>query len=165
MEKLIRNLGTKLLALTVACLVCFASSPAMADQGTCIKRGPIHIEDGSFSYSVTRDVSEDFTVRSAIVSLPEGETGMIDSILITRPDEGKGCPGAGSIVIDGKPVCVEFGCSGIKVENDTDLVAACGGPAVLKASETTYTAKGSDFKPQATFNDFSIELCDDFAKK
>ena len=46
-----------------------------------IVRGPITIENGSFDYSKTRDVNE-FTVRSAIVSLPVGESGTIDSIKV-----------------------------------------------------------------------------------
>lgn len=152
----------KILAATFA-LLCLFSSAAIAAQETCIQEGPASIHDGSFEVQTISDIKEDFTVRSAIVSLPDGETGTIDNILITRPDEGKGCPGAGSKVIDGTPVCVEFGCSGIKVENGTNLVSACGGPAVLKAAKTTYQAQGSHFEPQATFDDFSIDLCDDFA--
>lgn len=152
----------KIFAVTFALLLCFFSSPAIAGE-SCLIEGPASIHDGSFEVLTISDIPEDFTVRSAIVSLPEGETGIIDRILITRPDEGKGCPGAGSKVVDGTPVCVEFGCSGIKVENGTNLVAACGGPAVLKAAETTYQAEGSHFKPQGTFDNFLIDLCDDFA--
>lgn len=163
MEKLLRNLGTKILAITVACLVGFFSLPAMADNNLCIYEGPVSIYDGSFKVETVNYLPMDFTVRSAIVSLPEGESGIIDRILITRPDEGLGCPDAGSAIVDGKPVCIEFGCSGIQVENGTNLVLSCGGPAVLKAAETTYKAQGSNFGPQGTFDNFSVSLCDDFA--
>ncbi|NER33673.1 MAG: hypothetical protein F6J93_06385 [Oscillatoria sp. SIO1A7] len=158
MEKLTRNLG-KILALTFACLVCFFSSPAMAD-GLCIHEGPVSIQDGSFNVETVSDLPMDITIRSAIVTLPPGETGTIDTILITRPYNQDGCP---ETILDGESVCIEFGCSWIEVENGTDLIPACGGPAVLKAAETTYHANGSHFGPQGTFDGFSVDLCDEFA--
>ncbi len=145
MEKLIRNLGKKILAITVACLVGFFSLPAIA-QATCIPEGPVQITNGSFSYINTEPVPKYIKVRSATVEgLPPGETGTIDEIIITGPNGKR-----------------EYGCSGINnVEDGTDLVQSCGGPAVLKAGSTTYEAKGSNFQPQTTFDTFSIVLCGD----
>ena len=138
--------SVKVLAVTLVLLLSFFSSAAMADEATCIVRGPITIENGSFDYSKTRDVNE-FTVRSAIVSLPVGESGTIDSIKITGPD--------------GKP---ELGCPTVKdVKNGTDLIPACGGPVVLKTGETIYAAKGSDCGPNGNIKSFKITLCDDFS--
>lgn len=138
----------KILAVAFALLICVFSSTAIAAQ-TCIMEGPVPIKDGSFSLSVT-DPAPAFTVRSAIVSLPDGETGDLESIIIIGPNGER-----------------EFGCGSkeypIKVENGTDLIPACGGPAVLKAGDTTYEAKGSNFGPMGNFDTFSVTLCDDFA--
>ena len=80
-------------------------------------------------------------VRKAILSLPKEETGSIDSIVITGPD--------------GQRI---FGCQNIKVENGTDLIKACGGPAVLQPGpNTTYQAVGSNFGPEKDLT-FSVTL-------
>lgn len=139
----------KILAVTFSLLLCFFTSPAIAAQEHCRPpKGPIHVQNASFDYSNTGNINHDFTVRSAIVSLPEGETGTIDEIIITGPDGNR-----------------EFGCSNIKVKNGTNLIPACGGPAVLKAGTTTYQAKGSYFEPQDTFGNFLINLCDEFVSQ
>jgi hypothetical protein len=75
-----------------------------------------------------------------IVSLPDSETGKIDNIVITGSEGQR-----------------EFGCAGLQVTNGTDLVQECGGPAVLKAGQTTYEAKGSDFAPNPDVS-FSVDL-------
>ncbi|NEO58384.1 MAG: hypothetical protein F6K54_38240 [Okeania sp. SIO3B5] len=143
MEKLIRNLGKKILAITVACLVGFFSLPAIA-QATCIEEPPVPVENGSCSYTNTDPVPVDLTVNSAIIDLPPGETGTIDEILITGPNGP------------------EYSCSNINVANGTDLIPACGqGSAVLKAGMTTLEVQGSNFQPQTNFDDFRITLCGD----
>jgi hypothetical protein len=66
-----------------------------------------------------------------VVSLePPDQTGTIDAIVITRPNGKR-----------------EFACAGLKVQNGTDLIKSCGGPAVLETGETTYVAMGSGFAP------------------
>lgn len=142
--------SVKVLVLTFAFLLCFLSSTPMADaQEICVKQGPISITNGSFSYAKTNKNGPAFTVRSAIVSLPDGETGDLNSIIITGPDGIR-----------------EFGCGSIKypikVKNGTNLIGACGGTAVLKAGSTTYAAKGSNFGPSNAINNFEIKLCNDF---
>ena len=84
MEKFIHNLAKKILAITVACLVCFFSSPAVA-QAKCLPQIPepgktVVIEGGSFIVDTSNAIPGDITVRSAIIGLPEGETGTIDSL-------------------------------------------------------------------------------------
>lgn len=100
----------------------------------------VQIEEGKFSVDVA-DISipTDLRVGSAVVSLPDGETGTIDEISITGSN--------GKI----------FGCKNLKVQNGTDLIKSCGGPAYLKTGKTTYQARGSNFQPQADVK-FSVEL-------
>ena len=132
--------------VTLSVLLCLFVSNVTAAHAFCLKEGPITITKGSFDFSTKND-SPEFTVRSAIVSLPEGESGNIDEIIITGPEGQR-----------------EFGCFNIKgVKNGTNLISDCGGPAVLKAGKTVYKAKGSGFDPESNVTDFSIKLCDTFA--
>ena len=136
----------KTLATALIIFLFFFSSSVMAGEVNCVVPRVVDIQNGSFSVSVTPNVPTDFTVRSAIVQLPDGVTGTIDQIKITGPDSQ-----------------VEFGCPQIKnVKNGTNLIQDCGGPAPLKAGKTTYQAKGSNFQPSDEIK-FSIKLCDDFA--
>ncbi|BAZ31040.1 hypothetical protein NIES4074_35100 [Cylindrospermum sp. NIES-4074] len=102
------------------------------------------IKKGGFNFSVKTSVPAPITVRSAVLSLPAGETGTINSIAITGPDGVR-----------------EFGCVNTKVQNGTDLVKACGGPAALKAGPTTYAAQGSNFSPILKTK-FCVNLSTDF---
>lgn len=141
MKKLILNLST--VALTFA-LVMFFVAPAtqaatdMSAVDSIIES--IEIKGGGFDVSVTNPVPAKLRIGSAIVSLPKGETGVIDRIAITGPN-GK----------------LEFGCENLKVTNGTDLIESCGGPAYLAKGKTTYEAKGSNFQPQGDVK-FSIKL-------
>jgi hypothetical protein len=142
--------------ITFGFLLCVVSSAAMADTANCIKEGPVSIRNGRFSVSTESKVPQDFIVRSAIVSLPDGVTGTIDEINISA------LPSKSEI---GSAQRVEFGCSSIKnVKNGTNLIKVCGGPAVLKAGNTSYQAQGSDFPSDSNLGNFSIKLCPDFAE-
>ncbi|MDJ0508326.1 MAG: hypothetical protein QNJ64_03570 [Crocosphaera sp.] len=146
LNKFTRSL--KIVVVTFSVLLCLLVSNVMAAQAFCLEEGPVTITKGSFDFSTKND-SPEFTVRSAIVSLPEGESGNIDEIVITGPDGQR-----------------EFGCFNIKgVANGTNLISDCGGPAVLKAGNTVYQAKGSGFNPESDITNFSIKLCDTFAAK
>lgn len=134
----------KVLVVTFLLFVSLFSATATA--ATCMTEGPVKIVDGNLQVSIADEIPADFTVRSAIVSLPAGETGVIDQIIIEGPGGQR-----------------EFGCGPVKIEDQTDLISACGGPAVLKAGPTTYYAVGSKFQPQTTFDSFAIKLCDDFS--
>ncbi|WP_017319407.1 hypothetical protein [Mastigocladopsis repens] len=90
----------------------------------------IQILDGAFKVDVSGSVPTEMTIRSAIVSLPPGEIGIVNRIEIIGP-EGE----------------IEYQCNNIRVSNGTDLIRECGGPAVLRAGETTYRAEGSEFEP------------------
>jgi hypothetical protein len=65
-------------------------------------------------------------IRAVTVSLqPTNVTGKIDEIIITGPN-GR-----------------EFGCNPGTVSNGLNLINTCGGPAILEAGDTVYSAKGS----------------------
>lgn len=110
----------------------------------------IQIKNGKFELKIPSadipviPVHSDLTVRSAVVTLPASETGTLEKIIITGPTGER-----------------EFGCFNIKIKNGSDLIKSCGGPAVLKAGNTTYEAKGSDFSPQADV-EFAVSLRPDF---
>lgn len=141
-------------ALTIifSFLTFFSPIPAMADSGFSMTqsedaiRFQIPIKDGGFNVDVPKAPvpQPGLTVRSAIVSLPAGESGTIQSIIITGPDGAR-----------------EFGCSNIKIKDGTDLIKACGGPAVLKPGDTIYQANGKDFIPNPDVT-FGISLSTNF---
>lgn len=93
----------------------------------------VHIDNGGFKVSRQGNIAKPGRISAAIVSLPEGESGTIDSINITGPNHEK-----------------EFGCENLDVVNGTDLIKSCGGVAYLKEGKTTYAAMGSHFKPDTT---------------
>lgn len=94
----------------------------------------IPIEEGSFSVRVTGTLLEDTRIGSAIISLPpDGESGIIEQLIITGPDEE-----------------IEYSCPLIEnVQTGTSLITRCGGPAYLRQGETTYIARGHGFKPES----------------
>jgi len=125
----------KVLAVTFAFSLLFFSQNAIADLSIPIPVTElpfsINIEGGSFDVNTEpRAIPNNLRVGSAIVSLPDGETGVIDTITILGPNK-----------------ILEFGCGDQKVQNGTDLIKTCGGPAYLKAGETIYKASGSNFNP------------------
>ncbi len=124
-----------ILALTLSFfLVVFASAAIAAPSNFADAVAKcVLIADGAFSVKAMGPVPSQATVTSAVVSLPPNEAGIIKEIAITGPDGQK-----------------EFGCQNLKVQNGTDLIKACGGPAVLKAGDTTYQASGSNFGPDTT---------------
>lgn len=127
MKKLLQL--TKFLAVTLVFTLFLLSPNATALIG--MPDFDVSVMEGSFNVDVSDiDVQKDLIIGSAVVSLPEGETGTIDQIVITGPDGQR-----------------EFGCENIKVENGTDLIKSCGGPAYLKAGKTKYQARGSNFQP------------------
>jgi len=92
----------------------------------------VPIVNGSFDVSVTGTLQDDTRIGSAIISLPPGgETGVIEEIIITGPDEK-----------------IEYGCQYEPVATGFDLIRQCGGPAYLLQGSTTYRAKGSGFAPE-----------------
>lgn len=93
----------------------------------------IHITKPDFEYSNHKPSDASVRISSAIVSLPEGESGTIDSIKIIGPNDE-----------------LEFGCTNQNVVNGTDLIKSCGGNAYLKKGDTTYIASGSNFKHDTT---------------
>lgn len=120
--------SVKILAICAVLVVGLFAPSAMADM----RVGPIPIKGGSFNIHSVGSINQQ-TVRSAIVALePANETGTIEAIVITGPEGER-----------------ELGCPNLKVENGIDLIQSCGGPAVLKAGETTYMAKGSGFDPNS----------------
>lgn len=139
-----------LMALTILFL-CVPGS-AMADSSTLLKTlqgaisEQIEITGGGFSISPPLEtaVPQPITIRSAVVSLPEGETGTLEKIIITGPTGER-----------------EFGCFNIKIQNGTDLIKSCGGPAVLEAGKTLYEAQGNHFAPDLDTT-FSVSLTSDF---
>ncbi|MGK7939643.1 MAG: hypothetical protein AB4062_05725 [Crocosphaera sp.] len=137
----------KIVVVTFSVLLCLFVSNVMTAQADCVNPKPAPIKmDGTFDFSTTNENTPDFKVRSAIVSLPEGEVVNIDEIVITGPDGQR-----------------EFGCVNIKgVKNDDNLIKDCGGPAFLKAGKTVYRAKGEVVKTGSTPGQFTIKLCDTF---
>lgn len=126
----------KILVVILSFLIISFSTPTLADTinltdvaGKGIPES-IQITKGKFSVDVKAKVPSQVTIRRAVVSLPSGETGKVNKIIITGPNGKR-----------------EFGCQGIKVKDGTDLIKACGGPAILEAGTTSYIAEGSNFGP------------------
>jgi hypothetical protein len=123
-------------AFALSCLMFFFPTTAMAGSCSGVPVTPgspfktITIRDGSFSVQTPPIcLSRPEVIRSVKVSLtPSTATGNIDSIIITGP-EGKR----------------EFGCNPQAVKQGTNLIRACGGPAVLDTGDTIYMATGSGF--------------------
>lgn len=131
--KKIMNFAKSLVAVIIISISLF-SPAAIAAMGmpavdNILKSVPI--TGGKFSVDLTVTIPSKARIGKAVVSLPQGETGTIDEIAITG--------------MDGKI----FGCKNIKIQNGTDLIKACGGPAYLIPGSTVYQAKGSNFKPKA----------------
>lgn len=139
-----------LLALTVLLLPvskAFADAPAMAGMQAIVQKVPI--KDGKFTATAETIIPEPpvgvpvkpIRIEQALVSLtPDSlKEGVVRSIKITGP---KG---------------VEFGCVNLKVQDGTDLIKSCGGPALLEPGKTLYEASGDDFGPDG-FGEFSIIL-------
>ncbi|MFP4409972.1 hypothetical protein [Coleofasciculus sp.] len=145
--KLIMNSLKK--SIHLAMILAFALSfimfcfPTVAMADTCTNPGNpvpnptvpfdgrmIHVENGKFDVDTqVRCLNKPKVIRAAIVSLyPATATGSIDQIVITGPNGKR-----------------EFGCTPRKVVQGTDLIAACGGPAVLEAGDVRYQAQGSGF--------------------
>ncbi|MEM8675533.1 MAG: hypothetical protein AAGF83_16915 [Cyanobacteria bacterium P01_G01_bin.67] len=140
-KKLVRNLS--IVAITFAFLMFLVAPAAMAASNMRAVESiveSIEIKDGGFDVNVPGSVPEKLRIAFAVVALPAGETGIINSIAITGPDGQR-----------------EFGCENLKVTNGTDLIQSCGGPAYLAPGKTTYMAKGSNFQPQGDVK-FSIKL-------
>jgi len=111
------------------------------DMSSGTKMFSIPITQGKFDVDVPGiDVKDNFRVDSVIVSLPEGETGIIEEIVIIGPDNQR-----------------EYGCVNQKVKNGVDLIKSCGGFAYLKKGSTVYQAKGSNFNPNRTIQ-LGVEL-------
>jgi hypothetical protein len=126
---------SKFLAVTLVFSLFLYSQSAIAQNATGMsameRMFEADIRGGTFTVDARDlDVKNDFRVGSAVLALPEGETGTIAEIAITGP--------SGKI----------FGCKNIQVQNGTDLIKSCGGPAYLKAGKSTYSARGSNFQPQ-----------------
>lgn len=102
------------------------------------------ITGGEFTVKAPASVPGPITVRSAVLSLPDDETGKITKIVITGPDNQR-----------------EFGCENINVKNGTNLIKECGGPAVLKPGDTLYIAAGNNFKPDPDLS-FGVTLRSEF---
>jgi len=133
----------KISAITLVFSLFLLSQSAIALLGmpSVDRMFDVPITGGEFSVDVPNiEIPESLRVGSAILSLPEGETGTIEEIIITGPDGER-----------------QFGCVNVKVQNGTDLIKSCGGPAYLKAGKTTYKAKGSNFKPQGDV-ELSVDL-------
>ena len=129
-------------SILIFCFPTSAMADTSADNNALIKAigEKVRVVNGKFSVKTpppgkkpTIIPSPGITIGSAIVSLPKGETGTIDKLVITRKD--------------GAQEIREFGCSNLKIQNGTDLIQSCGGLAALKPGETIYEAQGSDFKP------------------
>lgn len=127
----------KFLAFTLSLLIFCFPTVAMADTYTNPEqtvKNPgslrqIEIKDGSFNVDTHGYLKEKREIRAVKVSLnPATATGIIDEIVITGPG--------------GKH---EFGCPPNQVKQGTDLIQACGGPAILQAGDVQYHAKGHGF--------------------
>ncbi len=130
----------KMFALAISLLVFCFPTVAMADTASCTSTDTVKhpgtpfrmitINNGSFKVDTgVKCLNKPRTIRAAIVSLfPATATGSIDKLVITDPQ--------------GNP---EFGCEPRKVVQGTDLIGACGGPAVLEAGDIRYEAQGSGF--------------------
>ena len=125
-------------ALVIVLTTCLFFFPTVAIASTnntfAVIIKEVSIKNGSLEvHPRTKELRDSGKVSAAIVSLPEGESGTINSIKITGPNNN-----------------TEFGCENIDVVNGTDLIKACGGIAYLEKGETTYEAMGSNFKPDTT---------------
>lgn len=142
--------GVKILAVILTCSVfLFLQNAIAASESDCLIPPTVNIENGEFDLNNLPiiDIPKPLRIASAVVSLPEGETGLIEQIKITNTSLPMG------------ENEIEFGCVNLKVQNGTDLIKSCGGPAYLKAGNTKYEAKGSKFNPESKVA-FSIKLCE-----
>jgi hypothetical protein len=138
----------KILTVVFALSLLMFSFPktAMADCGPVGDIGfkELPVQNGDFNYKNTKKLPYPAVVRSVKVCLePPSATGRIEQILITGPD-GR----------------IEFGCYPYAVEQGTNLIRACGGPAVLMPGDTTYQAIGSGFTPENVR--LTVNLSSDF---
>lgn len=132
MKKLVRNLAMVAVTFTFLSFLSTSSAVALTNMpavDSVFKR--IQIKDGEFDLQVTRSIPQKIRIGHAVISLPDGETGEINEIAINGPQGQK-----------------EFGCKNLDVQNGTDLILSCGGPAYLEKGQTTYMAKGSKFQPE-----------------
>ncbi|MBD2666021.1 hypothetical protein [Richelia sinica] len=139
----------KIFAFALSLLIFFGASTGTANAASgqffdtiseCVP-----VINGSFNVNLPGPVDNTTIIRSALVSLvPSGQSGLINSIVITGPDGSR-----------------EFGCVNTKVQSGTDLIRACGGPAILEAGNTTYEAKGTNFGPSSKIK-FCVNLSSDF---
>jgi hypothetical protein len=134
---------SKFLAVTLVFALFLHSQSAIAAMGMTEINSLLRnaeIKNGVFEVpNITTEIAKDLRIGSAVLSLPEGETGTIEEIAITGPDG------------------IIFGCKNLKVQNGTDLIKSCGGPAYLKAGKSIYFAKGSNFQPETNIK-FSVKL-------
>lgn len=143
----------KFFALVLSVLLFVGVTPALAYVMPAAPTFSVDISGGTFDVNVDvpNPLPKRFVVRSATISLPPGETGTIDSIVITGPTAANP---------DGERV---FGCNNVKVKNGIDLIKACGGPAELLTGGTlVYKASGSGFGPRGSVK-LGITLSDEFS--
>jgi len=144
MIDLLKKIGqlSKILAVTLVLFIFLFTPTALANIGMDDVDGifeSVQVKGGKFSVDITVPIERKIRIGSAIVSLPDDETGIIEEIAITGP-KGK-----------------IFGCVNQEIEDGTDLIESCGGPAYLIPGDTRYEAKGSNFKPEPNVT-FGIEL-------
>ncbi|MEG4245816.1 MULTISPECIES: hypothetical protein [unclassified Microcoleus] len=127
----------KFLAFALSVLMFCFPTAAMADTCTSSENPvipqplrQIKIDNGSFNVDTNiRCLKESKRIDTAVVSLePSTATGIIDKIEITGPGGKR-----------------EFGCMASKVQQGTNLIELCGGPAILEAGDVRYQAQGSGF--------------------
>lgn len=132
--KLLRSYQRAFSAVIVvlAAYLFLCAPAAMAYTGTSadLVFEQVQVKDGAFAVSTESTIKSSVRISAALISLPPGESGTIDEIVITGPNGER-----------------EFGCSNVKVMNGTDLIVSCGGPAYLNAGPTVYKARGSGFGP------------------
>ncbi len=122
------TLKTVIIALAT-CLFLFCPVAIASTDNTL--HFEVDVKNGGFSYENTKMIPS-ARIQEAIISLPAGESGTIDSIEIIGPNNKR-----------------EFGCKNLDVVNGTDLIKSCGGPAYLEKGQTIYKASGSNFAPNA----------------
>jgi len=134
-------------ALAISLMMLCLPTVAIADTQSCLKETEkaAVIHKGSFDFTRYCCVNSQKNFRSVVVSLPDGETGIINSLVIIGSDKQK-----------------EFGCQNIQIQNGTDLIKQCGGPVVLKEGLTRYHAQGSGFNPNLDLL-FSVHLNTEFS--
>lgn len=125
-----RSLKVAMAVIAVSLFFCTPIALASNRPDVLINKS-LEVENGGFDYQITKPIPG-ARIGKATVVLPPGESGKIDSIAIIGPDKK-----------------LEFACRNLPVMNGTDLITSCGGPAYLKAGDTTYMASGSGFKPDA----------------